>query len=71
MKCIMETLGMDPGWFGFVDFRRAFPSTKIELVMIILHRRGVPEQVLRLIDSLYAGAKERVTVNERVCVLNE
>eukprot|EP01079_Euglenida_sp_SAG-EU17-18_P008176 gene8176-7528_t len=56
MKCIMETLGMDPGWFGFVDFRRAFPSTKIELVKIILHRRGVPEQavmdvVLNLLDK--------------------
>ena len=71
MKCIMESLGLDPGWFAFVDFRRAFPSTGVALVRAILQKRGVPSQVLKLIDSLYAGATEKINVNERVCVINE
>ena len=54
----------------FVDFRRAFPSTSIETVKLVLKKRGAPESVLRLIDSLYMNASECITVNDRVTVRN-
>jgi hypothetical protein len=44
----------------FIDFKKAFDSVHRGLLMKILRAYGIPEEIVKLIDSLYTGTKAKV-----------
>ena len=44
----------------FIDFKKAFDSVHRGLLMKILRAYGVPEELVRLIESMYSGTKAKV-----------